>query len=355
MVQDGRICKIQESGLHPMELSKDYIRTLPKAELHVHIEGCMTPQRLHELSQTYDSRYRSLAAEILAQQSFQYEDFNDFLNTYKIACYHLRQPEDYLGLLDDLAEDYRLQHVRYAEIIYTPSIPWKWGRSGEGILAALTDSSRRIEEQQGTIIRWILDCVRQFGPEEAWRTARLAQKFQSRGVVGIGLGGDERSLPMSDYREVFLWAQANQLFVHVHAGEVGDPDQVWDALKILGANRIGHGIQSARDPRLMEYLREHAIGLDICLTSNLKTRAWAPLSEHPFHLLYRRGVPTTLNTDDPGLFQTGLTEELVKAVEHFELSVEDLHRIILQGVRSSFLPHDEKMLLMQKFQGELSA
>ena len=338
-----------------MELSKEYIRRLPKAELHVHIEGCMTPQRLHELSQTYDSCYKSFAAEILTQQHFQHEDFNDFLNTYKIVCYHLRQPKDYLGLLDDLAEDYRLQNVRYAEIIYTPSIPWKWERSGEAILGALTESSRRVEEQQGTIIRWILDCVRQFGPEEAWKTARLAQKFQSRGVVGIGLGGDENSLPMSDYREVFLWAQANQLFVHVHAGEVGDPGQVWDALKILGANRIGHGIQSARDPSLIKYLREHAIGLDICLTSNLKTRAWAQLPEHPFYLLYRRGVSTTLNTDDPGLFQTSLTEELVKAVEHFELSVEDLHRIILQGVRSSFLPHDAKMSLMRKFQGELSA
>ena len=338
-----------------MELSREYIRTLPKVELHIHIEGCMTPQRLYDLSQTYDSRYKSFAAEILAKQGFQYEDFNDFLNTYKIACYHLRQSEDYLGLLNDLAEDYRLQNVRYAEIIYTPSIPWKWERSGEEILEALTESSRRIEEQQGTIIRWILDCVRQFGPEAAWKTARLAKEFRSRGVVGIGLGGDERSLPMSDYREVFLWAQANQLFVHVHAGEVGEPDQVWDALKILGANRIGHGIQSARDPRLMEYLREHAIGLDICLTSNLKTRAWAPLSDHPFHLLYRRGVPTTLNTDDPGLFQAALTDELVKAVECFELSAGDLHRIILQGVRSSFLPHDEKMSLMREFQDELSA
>ncbi len=338
-----------------MELSEEYIRSLPKAELHVHIEGCMTPQRLHKLSRAYDSRYQSQADEILAQQGFQYEDFNDFLNTYKIVCDHLRQPKDYLGLLADLAEDYRLQNVRYAEIIYTPSIPWKWERNGEEILEALTESSRRIEEEQGTIIRWILDCVRQFGPQAAWRTARLAQEFRSRGVVGIGLGGDELSLPMTEYREVFLWAQANQLFAHVHAGEVGDPDQVWDALKILGANRIGHGIQSARDPRLMEYLREHAIGLDICLTSNIKTGAWAPLSEHPFHLLYRRGVPTTLNTDDPGLFQTSVTEELVKAVKHFELSAEDLHHIILQSVRSSFLPHDEKMLLMRKFQGELNA
>ena len=345
----------REIGPQSMELSEEYIRSLPKAELHVHLEGCMTPQRMHKLTQTYDSQYKSRAAEILAQEGFQYQDFNDFLNTYKIVCDHLREAEDYVGLLEDLAKDYRHQNVRYAEIIYTPSIPWKWERSGEEILVALTESSRRIEEQRGPIIRWILDCVRQFGPEAAWRTARLAQEFRSRGVVGIGLGGDELSLPMTEYREVFLWAQANQLFVHVHAGEVGEPEQVWDALKILGANRIGHGIQSARDPRLMEYLREHAIGLDICLTSNLKTRAWAPLSNHPFHLLYRRGVPTTLNTDDPGLFQTSLTEELVKAVEHFELSVEDLHRIILQSVRSSFLPHDEKMSLMRNFQRELDA
>ena len=336
-----------------MDLSTEYIRALPKAELHLHIEGCMTPHRLEELSRAYNSRYQALAAETLSQQGFQYDDFDDFLNTYKIACYHLQKPGDYVALLEDAAESFRLHNVRYAEIIYAPSIPWKWKRSGEEVLEALVHTSDGIEKEQGTKIRWILDCVRQWGQEAAWKTARLAQKFQSRGVVGIGLGGDEYSLPMDDYREVFLWAQANQLFVHVHAGEVGDPDQVWNALKILGANRIGHGIQSARDPRLMGYLREHAIGLDVCLTSNVKTRAWAPLSEHPFQLLYRRGVPTTLNTDDPGLFQTDLTEELVKAAEQFNLSAEDVHRIILQGIRSSFLPYDEKMSLMHEFQAEI--
>ena len=162
------------------------------------------------------------------------------------------------------------------------------------------------------------------------------------------MGGDELSLPLTEYRDVFLWAKANEVHAHIHAGEIGEPDQVWSALKDLGANRIGHGVQAARDPHLIEYLREHAVGLDVCLTSNLRTRAWAPLSQHPFPLLYRRGVPVTLNTDDPGLFQTSLTQEYLKASRIFGLTAQDLQRIALQAVRCSFLPHDAKMAHMQR-------
>ncbi len=164
----------------------------------------------------------------------------------------------------------------------------------------------RFEQERGLKIRWIFDCVRQWGAEAASQTAELAAQYKSRGVVAIGLGGDENSLPMAEYQQVFLRAKANGLFVHVHAGEVGGPEQVWDAVRLLGANRIGHGIQAARDPRLMEYLRDHTIALDVCLTSNLRTKAWTPISSHPLKLLFKRGVPVTLGTDDPGLFEASL-------------------------------------------------
>lgn len=334
-------------------LREDYLQHLPKTELHVHLEGSITPSIFLGLSRKYQTEYRELTPHQVLEQLFHYPDFDGFLRTYKVVCDHLREPADCLRLLDGLVESFLEQNIRYAEIIYTPSIPWKLERDGEEILRALLERSEEIQSRKGPKLRWILDCVRQWGKEPARWTAELARKFQSRGVVGLGLGGDENSLPMEEYREIFSWAKAHQLHVHVHAGEVGEPEQVWSAVHVLGANRIGHGIQAARDPRAMDYLREHAIGLDVCLTSNLKTQAWTGLSGHPFQLLLKRGVPVTLNTDDPGLFQTSLTEEYMKAVRFLGLSRDDIHRVVLQGVRSAFLPHDGKMALMQQFQDEI--
>ncbi|MGW8179687.1 MAG: adenosine deaminase family protein, partial [bacterium] len=240
-----------------------------------------------------------------------------------------------------------------AEVLFAPSIPWKLGRDGKEVLSALTEHALVCEARYGIVIRWILDCVRQFDIALAERTAQLAVDFHQRGVIAVGVGGDENSRPLKDFEEVFSWARANELFLHVHAGEVGEPLQIWDALEILGANRIGHGIQAARDAKLMGYLREHAIGLDICLTSNAKTKAWPFMVDHPFGLLLKRGVPVTLNTDDPGFFETTLSQEYEKAVDLFQLSQGDLQYLSLQGVRSSFLSHDKKMQLMELFNGKI--
>jgi len=332
-----------------------YLKSLPKAELHLHLEGSITPVLFLQLSQRYETQQSGLSVEQVQQELFNYQDFYDFLETYKVVCSHLREPEDYIAVLDGLGEYFREENIRYAEVIFTPSILWKHERDGRATLEALLERGQKMAGSQGTTVRWILDAVRQFGVEAAQQTAELALEFQDRGVVGIGLGGDENSLAMEEYHEVFSWARAHRLYAHVHAGEIGDEKQVWKALQLLGADRIGHGIQSARDPKLMEYLRQHAVGLDICLTSNLKTGAWVPISSSPFGLLFRRGVPVSLNTDDPGLFQTTLTQEFEKAVQYFQLDHEAVHRLVLQGVHSSFQPHESKMDLMQEFQQEIQS
>ena len=333
-------------------VSESFVRSLPKAELHLHLEGSVGPERLLALTRKYGTEYASLSAAELTEKLYRYGSLHEFLGAFKVVCQHLRGKEDYGDILEDLAESLLRQGVFYAEIIYSPSIPWIWGRDGREILRNLLKTGARFEEK-GLVIRWILDCVRQFGVEAAWRTARLAAEHRSGGVVALGMGGDELSLPLTEYREVFLWAKAHEIYVHVHAGEIGEPDQVWSALRDLGANRIGHGVQAARDPRLIEYLREHAVGLDVCLTSNLRTRAWVPLSQHPFPLLYRRGVPVTLNTDDPGLFRTSLIQEYLKASRIFGLTARDLQRIALQAIRCSFLPHEAKMAQMQRIQDRM--
>jgi len=333
-------------------VSDEYIQHLPKAELHLHLEGSVTPATLRDLSRKYQSQYASLSEEELVAQLFHYRDFYHFLVTYRTVCEHLRQPEDYSMVLDRLGVYFREQNIRYAEIIYTPSIPWRAERDGKGVLVALLEQGARIATQ-GTTIRWILDCVRQFEVEWAWRTAELAAEFSGQGVVGIGLGGDENSLAMSEYQGVFSWIRDYGLHAHVHAGEIGDAQQVWEALKVLGARRIGHGIQAVRDPDLVDYLCQHGIGLDVCLTSNASTGAWTPISDNPFGLLFRRGVAVTLNTDDPGLFGVSLNQEFQLAARLFQLGREDIDRLVLQGVRSSFLPQLEREALLKEFEEEI--
>ncbi|RPI22205.1 MAG: adenosine deaminase [Acidobacteria bacterium] len=334
-------------------ITADYIRQLPKAELHLHLEGSANGAVLQTLGRKYGTEFGNLSPEHISSTVFRFDDFAGFLDTYRTICAHLREPEDYLLVLDVVAQYCRTENIRYAELITSPAIPWSDGLDGEAIMVALLDRSAQLEAEGEVSIRWILDCVRQFGEESARQTAELASQYRDRGIVGIGLGGDENSLPMRQYEKVFHWAKANGLFIHAHAGEIGGPEQVWDAVNVLGANRIGHGIQAARDPRLMEYLRNHAIALDVCLTSNVRTRAWAPISSHPFGLLRKRGVPVTLSTDDPGVFQTTLTEEYLKACKYFSLEKDDVHRIVLQGIHAAFLPTSHKARLMQSFQDEI--
>ena len=329
-----------------LQATEDYIRRLPKAELHLHLEGSVQPGLLKKLM--LDGEEQEV------EKLFAFKDFPSFLRSFRAVCLQLRDPEAYLQVLDQLKDYFLRENIRYAEILYTPSIPWKWERDGEAILEALLERSRQIEQEDSVQIRWILDNVRQFGPGAARRTIELAARFRDQGVVAVGLGGDENTLPTEAFQEVFSLARGHQLFVHCHAGEIGAPEKVWQAVQLLGANRIGHGIQAARDSKLMEYLRERSTGLDICLTSNARTGAWRTLSDNPFWLLYKRGVPVTLNTDDPALFQTTLVQEYRKAVEAFELGCEDLHRLVLQGVNNAFLPHPEKMALMQRFQEEIA-
>jgi len=333
--------------------AKEYIHRLPKAELHVHLEGSVGVSSLARLAKKYATEIAGLSADELRKQSFVYDDFQAFLNTYRLVCEHLREPEDYLLILDSLYDGLIEQNTLYAEVFFSPSIIWKCGRDAREVLSALTERSSQYEAKEGVAVRWVLDCVRQFDVEMAERTAELAAEFSRKGVVAVGVGGDENSRPLGEFEEVFSWVRAHELFVHVHAGEIGEPDQVWDAVQVLGADRIGHGIQAARDSKLMEYLREHTIGLDVCLTSNAKTKAWPFLGNHPLPLLMKRGVPVTLNTDDPGLFETTLNQEYQTAFDLFELSETDLQHLSLQGIHSSFLSHEKKMRLMEVFNGKI--
>jgi adenosine deaminase/aminodeoxyfutalosine deaminase len=302
---------------------QDFAAQLPKAELHLHLEGSVDAETLHELDPaTPLEELRAL---------YRYPDFNAFLKTFGAVVTRLARPEDYALVTRRLLERLAAQNVRYAEIIIAAGVVlWKKQEFGP-VFDAIHDAAHGSPVE----VRWILDAVRQFGVEPAWEVARLAAARQDRGVVAIGIGGSEERGPAEWFKDVFAFAKSAGLHLTAHAGESGGPESVWEAL-VLGAERIGHGIAAVRDPELLRHLRDRDIPLEISITSNLVTGVVARLEDHPIRALYDAGVPIVLNTDDPAMFGCALTDEYRLAARAFGFSEVELRGIAENGFRYGF-------------------
>jgi aminodeoxyfutalosine deaminase len=303
----------------------DFLLEIPKAELHVHLEGSVEPETLHELDpSTSMEEFRAL---------YQYADFEAFLKTFGVIGKCLRTPEDYGLITRRLLERLAAQNVKYAEIIVAAGVVlWK-GQEFAPIFDAIAAAAIGSPVE----VRWILDSVRQFGVEPAMAVARLAAERQERGVVAFGIGGSEERGPAEWFTDVFAFARGAGLRLTAHAGESMGPESVWAALR-LGAERIGHGIASVHDPALLCHLRERDIPLEISITSNLVTGVVARLEDHPVRQLFDAGVPIVLNTDDPAMFRCSLVDEYRLAARAFGFTEAELRAIAANGFRYAFTP-----------------
>jgi adenosine deaminase/aminodeoxyfutalosine deaminase len=301
----------------------DFLLELPKAELHLHLEGSVEPETLHELDPaTPLQEFRAL---------YRYDDFDAFLRAFGAVGKRLRTPEDYGLITRRLLERLAAQNVRYAEIIVAAGVVlWKGQEFGP-----IFDAVREAAAESPVEVHWILDAVRQFGVEHAMAVARLAAERVDRQVVAFGIGGSEARGPAEWFTEVFAFAKSAGLHLTAHAGESLGPESVWAALR-LGAERIGHGIAAVRDGELMRHLRDHDIPLEICLTSNLVTGVVKRLEDHPVRRLFDAGVPITLNTDDPAMFGCTLLGEYQLAARQFGFNEAELRKIVENGWRYRF-------------------
>uniref|UniRef100_Q01Q25 Adenosine deaminase n=1 Tax=Solibacter usitatus (strain Ellin6076) TaxID=234267 RepID=Q01Q25_SOLUE len=300
-----------------------FLLELPKAELHLHLEGSVEPETLHELDPaTPVEEFRAL---------YQYADFDSFLRAFGAVGKRLRSPEDYALITRRLLESLARQNVRYAEIIVAAGVVlWK-GQEFAPIFEAICGAAAESPVQ----VRWILDAVRQFGTEHVMRVAELAAERVEDGVIAFGIGGSEERGPANQFGEAFRFARAAGLRLTAHAGESLGPQSIWDALE-LGAERIGHGIAAVRDEALMRHLRDRDIPLEICISSNLVTGVVARLEDHPVRRLYDAGVPIVLNSDDPAMFRCTLTEEYRLAAAHFGFTENELEGLAANGFRYAF-------------------
>jgi adenosine deaminase/aminodeoxyfutalosine deaminase len=301
----------------------DFVLQLPKAELHVHLEGSIEPETLHELDPaTPIEQLRAI---------YRYDDFDAFLKAFGAVGKRLRVPEDYALITRRLLERLEAQNVRYAEIILAAGVVlWK-----EQEFAPVFDAVASAAAGSPVQVRWIFDAVRQFGVEPAMQVARWAAERQDRGVVALGIGGSETRGPAEWFRDVFAYAKSAGLHLTAHAGEGTSADSIRGALA-LGAERIGHGISAIDDPGLMRHLRDRGIPLEISITSNLVTGVVRSIEEHPVRKLFDAGVPITLNTDDPAMFRCTLTGEYEMAARRFGFSGAELRSIAENGFRYAF-------------------
>ena len=308
-----------------------FLHELPKAELHLHLEGSVEPETLHELDPaTPIEEFRAL---------YRYADFDSFLRAFGAVGKRLRTPEDYGLITRRLLGNLARQNVRYAEIMIAAGVVlWK-----EQNFAPIFDAIREAAADSPVQVRWILDAVRQFGVEQAMQVAQLAAERLDQGVIAFGIGGSEERGPAKWFPDVFAFARRAGLRLTAHAGESMGPQSIWDALE-LGAERIGHGIAAAQDPALMRHLRERDIPLEICISSNLVTGVVARIEDHPVRRLYDAGVPIVLNSDDPAMFRCTLTGEYRLAAEHFGFTEAELAGLAQNGFRYAFGRTDHRIL-----------
>jgi aminodeoxyfutalosine deaminase len=339
--------------------SKSFIQTLPKAELHLHLEGSVDPATLVELSRRYNTplptennRYDVAGSgDVLAEDDvrrlYSYKDFNGFLMAFKSVTERLRSPEDYELVTYRLMQKLRQQNIVHAEVYVSIGvIRWR-GQPVEPIFEGMERGRERGQRDFGVSLLWIFDAVRHFGPEAAAEVFDLAARLRERNVVGIGIGGDEARGPAEGFRDLYKKAADNGLRLTAHAGETTGPESVWGALNI-GAERIGHGLSAANDPELLEVMAQKQVPVEMCITSNLRTGACKEMQEHPVRKFFDEGLMITLSTDDPAMFQTSLNKEFEIAQQEFNFSEEHLRELARNSIEASFLPVEKKLRFMQQ-------
>ena len=342
----------------------EFIRTLPKAELHLHLEGTVDPATLAELSlrhptplSTTNNRYTNIAdsgrvfTEEEALELYRYKNFTGFLLAFKAVTERLRTAEDYELVAYRMMQKLHAQNVLHAEVYVSVGvIHWRGGEFAP-LFEGLERGRQRGERDFGMSLYWIFDAVRHFGPRRAGLVLdeAITLRKTSDSVIGFGLGGDERRAPPELFRKVYARAASRGLRTTIHAGETVGPESVWSALRGLKANRIGHGLRAIDDPDLVAYLAEKQVPVEACISSNVLTGCCASVEQHPLRKLFDAGVLVTLNTDDPDMFRTSLVREYQIAQDVFGFNEAELRRLAMNSFQASFLPEAKKHEIFVKF------
>ncbi|MGA3263255.1 MAG: adenosine deaminase [Terracidiphilus sp.] len=332
---------------------ESFIRRLPKAELHLHLEGTILPATLVELSARQPPRLPAVVGRTRpltlseAEALYRFTDFSGFLDAFKAVTRLLIDPEDYELAAWRMMEHLAAQGVVHAEVYIAVGVIYHWRNHDlaafEPIFAGLERARERGQRELGLSLYWIFDAVRHFTVEEAARVFLKAAELKSAhpSIIGISLGGDERRAGSAPFAALYAQAAQAGLRLTNHAGETTGPEAIWEALSI-GSERIGHALSAVQDPALMQELKARSIGLELNPTSNVRTGVCASFAGHPLRRLFDLGLLVTLNSDDPAFFGSDVANEYLLAHEVQGFPREELRQLAANSIRASFLPTPAK-------------
>jgi aminodeoxyfutalosine deaminase len=343
------------SGMKPTPISKSVFASLPKAELHVHLEGSIEPDTVVELAARHGV---TLTAADTAPR-YAPGTFDQFIENFIWITSFLRGPADYALIAQRFAESLQRQNVLYAEVTLSIGVMIRRNQDPAENFAALRDAAAKVP---GVQLKYVFDAVRQWGAASAMEVARIAAELHSPDIIAYGIGGDELGLPTIDLRPVYEFVASQGMHRLIHAGEIGGPEIVRESVELLGAERIGHGISIMRDERIMDFIAARNIPLEFCPTSNLRTgalarqigRPTAGYDQHPLPSVFRRGIPVTLSSDDPTMFETTVSDEYGHA-QDMGMTAAELVQLAEASFQHSFLGPEEKRAMLDKFHSGVAA
>ena len=327
-----------------------FIAGLPKAELHVHHVGSASPAIVSELAMRHPGIVPIDTDEL--RRFFEFRDFAHFVEVYLAVVDLVRTDADIRYLTYEVDRELSTgQQVLYAELTCTPYTSVLPDDPDHGIPIeaypeAIEDARLAAERDFGIVLRWIYDIPGESGMPAADATLSFATNHRVDALVGFGLGGPEIGVARPQFKPHFDAARRVGLHSVPHAGETTGPETVGDAIRLLGAQRIGHGTSSAQDPKLLEYLARQGIPLEVCPSSNVATRAVASLEEHPIRAFRDAGVTITVNSDDPSMFGTSLNQEYEIAARLLDLDTGGVADLARAAVRASFAPDDLQVAML---------
>ena len=341
-----------------MKFTSEVIKKLPKAELHCHLDGSLRIDTILRLALEQGielpSNNKSILESILMVKD-NIGSLKEYLKKFDVILSILQTPDALTVIAYELAMDCWKDGIRYLEVRYCPELHTKNGMTLSDTVNAVKLGLKQAEKKCEIITGIIICSLRNMSPLHSLELSKLAVKYKNKGVVGFDLAGIEENFPAKKHKEAFYLILNNNINTTIHAGEAFGPKSIHQAIHICGAHRIGHGTRVYEDIDLLNYINNHRIPLEICLTSNIHTKTVSSISKHPFKYFIDEKIRVTLNTDNRLISNTSLSKEYEIAINNFNLNENEIRTIIINGFKSAFLPHNKRRELIRKVADELES
>ena len=340
-----------------MEITREFLHRIPKTDLHVHLDGSMRLESILEMAEEQKIKLPgnpqdAAALKKIAKIGETHDSLADYLKGFDLTLMVMQTEEALYRAAYEMAEDAALENVRYMEVRYAPVLHTKNGLSFPVIVEAVAEGLRDAKRRYGIMTGQIICGIRHIAPQASLRLAELAVAFKNKGVVAFDLAGAEYDNPPKDYRDAFYLVRNNNVNLTIHAGEAYGPESIHQAIHVCGAHRIGHGTRLREDGDLLNYINDRRIPLEVCLTSNIQTRAADSFESHPLPFYMSYGIRCTLNTDNRLITETTMTDEFERAVQYYDLNIGDIRKLVIDGFKSSFMPYRKKTTVMAQMAAE---